>query len=196
MPLDLQPGSQLDAPSRETQPHLRCYSIRARWACVYTHPQAEFWANANLKRAGYRTYLPTCAVQRRDRVIPTLRHTVTVPLFSRYLFLRFNHRAESWSPVRAAPGVADLVRSGPDLHYASDEAVDALQAAQALSATQPPENAQWAPGASCSLATGAFSGHPAVVLSVTRQTATVALLLFGTLRNVTVGVDCLVARDE
>ena len=196
MPLDANLTGAIQPNSRETAQQLRCYSIRARWACVYTHPQAEFWANANLRRSGYRTYLPTCAVQRRDRVTPTLRHTVTVPLFARYLFLQFNHHAESWSPVRATPGVADLIRSGPDLHYASDEAVDALEAGEALRRTTPSGHpAEWHTGAAVAVASGAFAGHPAVIVAVERETARIAMLVFGELRTVMVDVDCLTARD-
>jgi hypothetical protein len=43
--------------------------------------------------------------------------------------------------------------------------------------------------------TGAFTGHPAVVVSVTGQRAIIAMLLFGELRQVSVDVNNLVARD-
>ena len=40
-----------------------------------------------------------------------------------------------------------------------------------------------------------FAGHPAVVVSVTGQRATIAMLLFGELRQVSVDVTSLVARE-
>jgi transcription antitermination factor NusG len=127
----------------------QCYSIRApRWAVVYTHPQAERWADSNLTRRGYVTYLPLAAVRVRDRVTPSMLHTVQRPLFSRYLFIRFNHLADSWSPIRDTPGVLDLVRSGPDVHYAPEAAVSVLQAGEAARRCQVPETTQWAPGVS------------------------------------------------
>jgi hypothetical protein len=42
---------------------------------------------------------------------------------------------------------------------------------------------------------GAFTGHPAVVISVTGQRAIIAMLLFGELRQVSVDVASLVARE-
>jgi hypothetical protein len=43
--------------------------------------------------------------------------------------------------------------------------------------------------------TGAFTGHPAVVVSVTGQRAIIAMLLFGELRTVSIAVGSLVARE-
>jgi hypothetical protein len=48
----------------------------------------------------------------------------------------------------------------------------------------------------CSLATGPFSGHQGVVMSVGHDMALVALMMFGQLREVAVQLDCLRARDE
>jgi hypothetical protein len=73
--------------------------------------------------------------------------------------------------------------------------VEALQAAEALAASGILADVPWAPGTPCSLATGPFREHPGVVVSVTRSTAHVALMLFGHVRDVTVNVDCLVARE-
>jgi transcriptional antiterminator RfaH len=192
--LDAAPHTRLDADSPH---HLGCYSIRApRWACVYTHPQAELWAEANLRRSGYTTFLPTHLVRQRDRVLPSLLHSVIRPLFPRYLFLLFDHRAASWSPIRATPGVADLIRTGSDIHYAPEAAVEALRAGEALRRCQAAETTQWAPGVPCSLATGPFAEHQAVVTQVGKEMATIAVMMFGELREVAVQLDCLRARDE
>jgi len=196
--LDTTVATPSDAHNPTPASHLGCYSIRApRWAVVYTHPQAERWANSNLTRRGYVTYLPLAAVRVRDRVTPSMLHTVQRPLFSRYLFIRFNHLADSWSPIRDTPGVLDLVRSGPDVHYAPEDAVSALQAGEAARRCLTAENTSWAPGTPCSLRKGyALEGLPAVVLSVHRDQATVAIMMLGHLRNVSVNLDCLKARDE
>jgi hypothetical protein len=48
----------------------------------------------------------------------------------------------------------------------------------------------------CSPATGTpFAGHPAVVISVDREIAQIALVLFGELRTVSIAVGSLVARE-
>ncbi len=193
MPLDAQPPTRLDAASRETaREQLRCGS---RWAVCHTHPQAERWAASNLRRQGYDAYLPLRTVLRRDRCLPTHSRPVEVPLWTGYLFVDLQSDRH-WTPVAHTLGVARLLMAGPSPHIVPEAVLSVLQAGEALRRSITPPGAQWAPGAACSLATGAFSGHPAVVLSVTRQTATVALLLFGELRNVTVDVDCLVVRDE
>lgn len=192
--VDIQPTA--DLASLSPADHTGCYSIRGpRWACIYTNPQAELWANSNLRRAGYQTFLPTHTIRQRDRVVASMHHTVVRPLFPRYLFLMFDHHTASWSPIRAIPGVADILRSGHDLHYAPDAVVSVLQATEDARRAIPPAGSQWAPGMAVSLATGAWHGHQAVVVSVTRGIAHVALMLFGCVRDVTVSVDCLVARD-
>jgi transcriptional antiterminator RfaH len=174
---------------------LRCYGSGApRWAVVQTHPQAEHWANSNLQRNGYRTFLPLCTVQRRDRVLPTLKRLVVVPLFSRYLFVQHDN-PDLWRPIRETPGVHCVLTNGNRIQYARAGDVEAVRAAQALAATQPPENCWAAPGTPCSPAAGAFTGHPAVVISVERGKAIIAMLLFGELRQVSVDVSSLVARE-
>jgi transcription antitermination factor NusG len=191
--LDAAPHTRLDADSPH---HLGCYSIRApRWACVYTHPQAELWAEANLRRSGYTTFLPTHLVRQRDRALPSLLHCVIRPLFPRYLFLLFDHHAASWSPIRATPGVADLIRSGSDVHYAPEAAINALQAGEAARRCQTAETARWAPGVPCSLAVGPWAGVDAVVTSVGKEMALIAMLVFGHLREVSVQLEHLVPRE-
>jgi hypothetical protein len=85
-----------------------------------------------------------------------------------------------------------------------EAAISALQATEALRATQIPENAYWAPGMACRLATGPFQRHQGVVLEIGRRRelgqredmALVAILMFGHLREVSVPLDCLTTRDE
>jgi transcriptional antiterminator RfaH len=174
-----------------------CYSIRShRWACVYTHPQAEIWADTNLRRGGYPTYLPLYATTVSDRATPTIRHVVHRPLFARYLFLLFDHLSESWSPIRATPGVADLIRAGSEVAYASEAAIEALRASEGVRRFLPPSNTQWAPGTPCSLAVGPFAGLPAVVTAQHNDEATITVMFLGHLRNVLVPLDCLKAREE
>jgi len=198
MPLDATPATRLDAPPHDSADTLAtsrmpCRSIR--WACIYTHPQAERWANTNLQRSGFTTYLPLYVTRVRDNAIRSLWHTVERPLFARYLFIRFNHTATSWSPIRATPGVVDLVRSGTDPAYASDAAISTLQALDHVRRTLTPPEPLWRPGAACKLAHGPFQGWDAVVTAVHHDRALVALLMLGHLREVQVSLDCLAARD-
>jgi len=191
VPLDAHAMTAVDTAAGDP----RCCGIGApRWAVVQTHPQAERWANSNLQRNGYQTYLPLVAVQRRDRTLPTLRHTVIVPLFARYLFVAHDNQA-IWRPIRETPGVASVLNSGGQIQYARAGDVEAVRAAEATRRSIAP-GASWAPGMPCSPVAGTpFAGHPAVVISVERQTAKVAMLLFGELRTVSIDVACLRERE-
>ena len=123
-------------------------------------------------------------------------HVVTKPLFSRYLFIQFNPAAESWSPIRATPGVRDIVRSGPHVHMASDAAVDALQASEQIRATPLPGASLWRPGDPCRLAHGPFQKADAVVIQITPPGhAIVAILMLGQLRTLAIPLDRLEPRD-
>lgn len=177
--------------------HTGCYSIRGpRWACIYTHPQAELWADSNLRRAGYQTFLPTHTIRQRDRVVASMHHTVVRPLFPRYLFLMFDHHAASWSPLRAIPGVADILRSGQDLHYAPDAVVDALRAGEEARRTLTTQDTLYRPGAVCDAIVGGGQNVEGVVVSVNGRRAVIAAVMFGALREVVVDLGNLRLRNK
>lgn len=172
-----------------------CNSIAGRrWACVYTHPQAERWANQNLTARGYQTYLPLHAVRVRDRVTPTITHVSVRPLFSRYLFVRFDHLTESWSPIRDTPGVVGLLHTGTHVHYANPGAVERLQATEEQRQIPHEDAAAWAPGTPCFLVAGPFTGRPAVVVDT--HPLRIALVMLGGLREMHVTPDAIVPRNE
>jgi transcription antitermination factor NusG len=197
MPLDASVSEGVATPTDRI--FARCYSIR--WACVYTQPQAETWAASNLTTAGYRVWFPTSVVQRRDRATPTIRHAVTVPLFPRYGFIAFDHRDTSWSPIRNTPGVVDLVRCGSLPAYTADTAVTALRialdGAEAAAASIDAQDARRRVGARVAPGNGSpFAGHHAVVTEILpANRARIAIMMFGELRQVSVDVSSLVARE-
>jgi len=127
-----------------------------------------------------------------DRATTTIRHRISVPLWTGYLFVQ---PGTHWAPICSTYGVSRLLMAGPKPHTVARGLVEAVQAAQALAASGILADVPWAPGTPCSLAVGAFAGHPGVVVSVTRGIAHVALMLFGCVRDVSVSVDCLVARE-
>ena len=175
---------------------LGCYSIRARWACLYTHPLAAFWAACNLRSSGYQPYLPTHLARQRDRAVPTLFHSVPRPLFPRYLFVPFDHLTASWSPIRATPGVCDILRSGGEPSYVSEAVVSALQTAEAFRATHLPDGRHWASGDACTPRMGIFLGHPAVVMEVADETVRIGLMFLGELRQIVMPIDCIAQRSD
>ena len=184
--LDVTAYPVVDAPQRD-------HPCGSRWAVAQTHPQAERWAAANLERQGYQTYLPLIAVRRRDRATPTIWRSVNEPLFRSYLFVI---PGSHWAPIPHTRGVARLLMADNHPALIQDHAIaaiqSALQAAKALAATQP----HWAPGTPCSLAQGPMRGLPAVVTHCRDDSATIACLFLGQLREITVPVDCLIQRDN
>jgi transcriptional antiterminator RfaH len=167
-----------------------------RWFVVATYAHAEERAETNLRDQGYEAFLPLITVRRCHHHVVRI---VDRPLFPGYLFTRFDAQREPWRPITNTPGVYDLIRNRATgmPEAVANGATEALQAIQALAATQPQETIQWAPGAAVAVANGAFQGHPAVVVEVEPKTNTVAIAImaFGTLHRVTLKADRLVARD-
>jgi transcription antitermination factor NusG len=190
MPLDASVMAAVDTDSRSQRVDERCGS---RWGVVHTHPQAERWAAQNLQRQGYAAYLPTHTVRIRDRTLPTLTRPVERPLFTSYLFVAVP--LTLWGPIRHTLGVKRLLMSGEKPYLLPDAVWSALQAGEELRRAVQAPGAYWAPGTPCSPGNGVFTGHPAVVISVDRGKAIIAMLLFGELRQVSVDVNSLVARE-
>lgn len=187
MPLDATMPECVATPD----PDLRCGS---RWGVVHTHPQAERWAAQNLQRQGYEAYLPTHTVRIRDRTLPTLTRPVERPLFTSYLFVAVP--LTLWGPIRHTLGVKRLLMSGEKPYLLPDAVWNALQAGEALRRTHPTSpTARWRAGAAVAPASGPFAQHQGVVVSVTGQRAIIAMLLFRELRQVSVDVSNLVARE-
>lgn len=159
------------------------------WFVVATKPKAERRAHAALHLKGYRSYLPLITVR-----LPN-RHYRTGPLFPGYIFTRLD-LAHPWYPIRYAPGVFSLITVDGIPIPCPVGAVEALQEAEAVRALLPPARQRWSPGEPCTLNSGPFQDCDAVILKVGTDMALVALMMFGHLREVAVGLDCLRARDE
>jgi transcription antitermination factor NusG len=174
---------------------LGCRGIATpRWAVAQTHPQAEHFANTNLQRSGYQTFLPLHTIQRRDRTIPNLVHALVVPLFTRYLFVAHDN-PDLWRPIRETPGVASVITAGGKVQYARAGEVEAVQAAQAFGRSIRAAGASWAPGVPCSLRKGyAFEGLPGVITAIEGERASVAIMFLGQVRQITVPLECLRPR--
>lgn len=182
-------------PAPERANHLGCdCNSRQGWIVATTHPQAEVWANHNLCRRGYRTYLPLYAARCRDPVIHTLSRNVIRPLFPGYLFVHHTH-ASSWRPIYETPGVRGVLRNGPEIQWCPESVVEALQAGEDARRLPTTGESLWSPGAACTLAYGPCHGADAVLLRVMGAKARVALVMLGGLREVVVDLDCLAPRE-
>ncbi|MBI1245723.1 MAG: transcriptional activator RfaH [Alphaproteobacteria bacterium] len=79
------------------------------WYVVYTQPNGEARALANLRRQGYEAYLPR---YRRRRTHARKTDIVERPLFPRYLFVALDLMRARWRPILSTFGVCDVVRNG------------------------------------------------------------------------------------
>lgn len=158
------------------------------WTVAHTHPQAERWAARNIADRGYEVYFPVAFVRRRDRALPSLFHHVEMPLFPRYVFVWLDG---PWTPVRYCPGVHDLLMDDGRPGRVPVAVIKVLQAVPVIPAVV----TAWAPGTPCSLVSGPMRGHDAVVLSVARKVATLAVMMLGAIRTITVSLDLLEARQ-
>src|SRR5712691_10977731 len=81
-----------------------------RWYVVHTQPQAEARALWHLENQGFHCFLP--------RIVELRSHArqvkpVLVPLFPRYLFVRFNLDMAHWRAINGTRGVVNLLANGP-----------------------------------------------------------------------------------
>lgn len=195
--LDVATTPRIHTPQPVSRDHLgcNCNSPRTGWIVAVTQPQAESWADTNLSRRGYRTYLPRYAAKRRDPVLRTRTQIVLAPLWPGYLFVHHNSR-DSWRPIYETPGIRSVLKHRDQIQWVRAGAVEAVEALEDARRHLPAVNAQWAPGAVCRVATGIMAGFPGVVLSTGHDMALVSLMFLGQLREISLPVECLVARDD
>lgn len=79
------------------------------WYVVHTQLNGEARAELNLRRQGFRTYLPRYLRSRRHA-----RRTQMVPrpLFPRYLFVALDLACDRWRSIHSTCGVSQIVLAG------------------------------------------------------------------------------------
>ena len=191
--LDAAPHTRLVEPQQDAAPaYDRCQApsgSRPVWCVVATYPQAERRAHAALHRIGFTAYLPLITVRWADRSWHTR------PLFPGYCFVRIR-LDRPWSPVTYAPGVFSLLSFDGKPATCSDTVVEAVRSAVDAAEAFPASPLNWRPGTPCSLATGPLAGMPAVVTHTTNETANIAVMMLGHLRNILVPLDALAPRHD
>ncbi len=162
-----------------------------RWYLIHTKRAGEMIAASNLRRQGYKIYLPRLAqaVRRRGRWQERV-----VALFPRYLFLRLNEGSQALGAVRSTVGVANVVRFGPSYAIVPDQVIRVLQARadsrsglHRLKAPALPE-----PGTAVKIAYGPFAGLEGVYERESGDERVVVLLnLLGQNTRVHVPLECI-----
>ena len=74
------------------------------WVLIYTKAKEEKKANENLKRQGFKTFLPLIAPTNKDTKFKSL-----VPVFPRYLFVQINVDLDNWTCIKSSYGVSHIV---------------------------------------------------------------------------------------
>jgi len=188
--LDMQPSGCIKAHTARAS-HAACGRY---WAVAQTHPQAELWARQNLTRIGYPVYLPMLLIQRRDRHTPSIIHRVERPLFSSYLFVQLDD-ADPWTPIRYASGIRQVLMSSGKPHKLNPAILSAVQAGDALRRLPAPDTPLLRPGAPVTCLQGPFYGREAVVIAASTVTARIAMMMLGSVREITVPIQQLAVRE-
>ncbi len=88
-----------------------------RWYCVRTRHGAEITADFDIRRAGFTLFSPslwkpgTPARRAWDGSLRPARPALIVPLFRRYLFVRFRRDADDWRSIAHLPTVDRIFSS-------------------------------------------------------------------------------------
>ena len=86
-------------------------ALGPRWYIAQTYGHGEETAVIDMARQGWRGYLPLTAIWQRDRVLPTMMHKITVPLFPGFVFVEFDRDGATWGCIREyCHGVRDILR--------------------------------------------------------------------------------------
>jgi len=74
------------------------------WVLIYTKPRQEIKANENLRRQGFKTFLPLIAPTNKNSEFKSL-----VPVFPRYFFAQINFELDNWTSIKSSYGVSHIV---------------------------------------------------------------------------------------
>lgn len=77
------------------------------WVLIYTKARQEIVANENLKKQGFKTFLPLIDETNESNVFRSL-----VPVFPRYIFAQINLGLDNWTSIKSSYGVGHIVMFG------------------------------------------------------------------------------------
>ena len=129
-----------------------------RWFLVRTQPHREVWADEQLRRQGFVSYLP-----RTERTIRHARKllTRTAAYFPCYLFIRLDLARDRWRSINGTFGVSYIVARGDRPTPVPDGVVENVMAAGGeLGLLAPP---MAIPGQVVRMVSGPFSDQIGIV---------------------------------
>lgn len=149
----------------------------SRWYVVNTLPNQELRADVNLKRQGFRSWLPaTNKIRRHARRVEEVR----APLFPGYLFVKLDLANEPWSTINNTFGVRRLLCRLDDPVALPSEFVEALGASVDPEGSVEGYERALRPGQKVSLLAGPFADCVATLASfATKDRVAVLLEILG-----------------
>ena len=148
------------------------------WYVVYTKPNQEMRAEAELMHQQFTIYLPRLIeMQRRHK---QLRRTIK-PMFPRYLFVQPMHSEHSIAPIKATRGVSHLIRQGSKVIAVPESLIESIRVSETQlnhQGTRP----YVMPGQSIEVIDGPFRGVVSRVVAATGDRVSILLEVLGQLR--------------
>ncbi|MDW3205222.1 MAG: transcriptional activator RfaH [Alphaproteobacteria bacterium] len=125
------------------------------WYVVYTKAGQERLAEGNLQAQGFETYMPRLASRRKGAPRGAV---TTVPMFSRYIFVRIDVDAAPWRSINGTYGVSSLVSFGDRPARVPDTVIDELRSREdETGVVHLPKVAPFQPGESLEISDGPLS---------------------------------------
>ena len=160
------------------------------WYVIHTKPRQESQALENLERQGYTTYCPQITLSKRRR---NAWHTVSEPLFPRYLFIQLTEGEDDFGPIRSTLGVSNMLRLGGKPAIIGNDIIETLQQQERDSAEVPDAELPVKPGDRVRVMDGPFAGLEGIFLNNSKDARVVILMeLLGRENRVSVDRDSII----
>ena len=138
------------------------YKRNLIWILVYTKVKEEQKAKDNLKKQGFKTFLPLISPTNKSRKLRS-----PVPVFPRYLFVQIDLALSNWTSINSSYGVSSIVMFSEKFTSISNDIIEAMQKKLDESGTYK-ENIsviEYQKGDKVSIKKGRFAGVDAIFLS-------------------------------
>ncbi len=159
--------------------HKQLESTLHHWYVVQTQVKKEQEVKYGLVKKGYEVFLPL----HKKR---TLKGELLLPLFSRYLFVKFDQHVPGWQEVNRVAGVSHLLGYDPETNSVSpcrDNVIPKLQAfcdsygIIDMNRAYPTDSKDYSQGEVVEILKGMFEGQQATYWNKTKNGAMVILSL-------------------
>jgi transcriptional antiterminator RfaH len=145
-----------------------------QWYAIHTHARQEDRAESNLRAWNVETFAPRCKSLRRNQFRKEPSYFIK-PLFSRYIFARFDAR-EMLSKIRYTRGVHSIVSVGETPAIIDSELIDLIMSRRDSAGLVRLEE-EMQPGDEVLVNDGPFSGFVGVFERRMKDSERVAILL-------------------